>query len=616
MEEKIITHTENPHREILSVASRTGLSANELDFNLLAFSTQYRFSNTEWQKISEKELTLFDKDEIFLKADLQIKQEYKIEIIQFSADILANSIQLVANKNLTKIIAQIDFRAFDYEDKLAIKLLQNIYKKMLKLKFLIGIRIFDFKQKLLNLVLEHKNKPIKEIVSLTIARGIEPASSQDETLVLSYKEKMKDFKIDEKRTGIVGIDENEVALRHYKAKNGKEGKSLNLQTLKVLEAKENKISFSCSNAFKAEEKEDCIEYITTKKGFIAENGTNYDIANELDFNGVDFKSVGFIRAGLDKNVKINVRLVSEMQDAVGSGVGIECEELNIFGSVAGNTQLNATRLKIDGTTHTKAKIYAKEGFIKTHRGYAEGDKISIDLLEGGSVKAKEVRIKKSLGGSIEADKVYIESLTANNTIIFYESAIIERFEGENNKINAKAKIADKDYEENLKDIENELVNLNQKSILLKQNLNASKNAVQELEKKVEELKESGQKIPENYQKMLQDYGLLVQELNKIQLLEKDCLKQKENLNEELLELQSNLLSAKFINKSGKFSAMSELKFSLILPKQDLVFVPEINDEVKCLALKKELENNKEIIELDKKSNYEEEDIQWLSPSKD
>lgn len=614
MEEKIVSYTENPHKEMLGVASRTGISVGELDFNLLAFSTQYRFGNQEWQKISEKELVLFEKDDVFLRDDLQIKQEYKIEITKLSQDVLANAIQLVANKNLTKIIAKIDFRAFGYEDRLAIKLLQNIYKKMLKLKFLIGIRVFDFKQGLLDLTLKHKNSPLKEIIYIPVARGINPTHSQDEKLVLSYRERMSGATMDEKRTGIVGVDENEVALKHYKAKSGKEGKNLNLQTLKVLEAKENKITFSCSSAFRVEEKEDCTQYITTRKGFIAENGSNYDIANELDFNGVDFKSVGIIRAGLDKNVKINIRLVSEIQDAVGSGVRIECEELNVNGSVAGNTHLSATRLRIDGTTHTKAKIHAKEGYIKTHRGFAEGDKLSIDLLEGGRVKAYEVRIKKSLGGSIEADRIYIESLAANNTIAFYESAIVERFEGENNKFNARVKM-EKNYDENLKNIESELASLKRKGVLLKQNLNASKNAVQELEKKVQALKNSGQKVPANYQKMLQDYALLTQELGKIQLSEKALLEQKEALNEELLELQNELFNAKFINKSGAFSDMNEIKFSLLAPKKDLTFVPEAGEErAKRITIQKD-PNDGGGVELVQGSNYEEEDVKWSSPSK-
>ncbi|EGK8182825.1 DUF342 domain-containing protein, partial [Campylobacter coli] len=78
LDEKIISYTENPSRELLSVASRTNIALNELDFHLLAFSTQYRLENTEWIKIAEKDLVLFEKDEMFLKEDLQIKQEYKI----------------------------------------------------------------------------------------------------------------------------------------------------------------------------------------------------------------------------------------------------------------------------------------------------------------------------------------------------------------------------------------------------------------------------------------------------------------------------------------------------------------------------------------------------------
>lgn len=614
MEDQIIIHTENPHREMLAVASRTGLSAEKLDFNLLAFSTQYRFANAQWQKISEKELMLFEKDEVFLRNDLQIKQEYKIEIVHLAKDIIADSIQLVANKNITKIVAKIDFKAFSYEDKLAIKLLQNIYKKMLKLKFLIGIRTFNFKEELLKLTQKHKNSPLKEVISLPIARGIDPIPSQDEMLVLSYRDKMKDWTMEEKKTDIVGIDEGELALKHCRANRGKEGKNLSLQILQVLEPKDKKIKFSCSSAFSPEEKEDGTEYIANKKGFVVANGTNYDIANELDFNGVDFKKIGIIRAGLDKNVKINIKLVSEMQDAVNSGVGIECEELNITGSVARNTKLNAMRLKINGTVHAKANIYAKNGYIKTLRGYAEGDSLLIDSLEGGKVKAWEVKIKKSLGGSIEADRVYIEELSANNSIIFYENAVVERFEGENNKLCACIKTENKNYDATLKHIQNELSILGQKSLLIKQNLNASKNAVDALENKVKELKKAGQSIPLNYQKTLQDYASLNQELSKIQRTEKDLLNQKENLNKELMELQNELLNAKFINKGGQFSAMSEIKFSLIEPRQDLVFIPERIDEIKRVRLKKNAENKS--IELCKEENYEEEDLQWLSQLKE
>ncbi|HED5992037.1 flagellar assembly protein A, partial [Campylobacter coli] len=430
LDEKIISYTENPSRELLSVASRTNIALNELDFHLLAFSTQYCLENTEWIKIAEKDLTLFEKDEVFLKEDLQIKQEYKIEIFhQTRQDKTANAIKLIANKNLTKIVAQINFNELKYHEKLAFELLQIIYKKMLKLKFLIGIRIFDFKKELIRICNEHKKNTLNKTLQINVAKGVEPIQSQDEALVLLYKEKAKDYTIDEKRSGIIAVDENEVVLRYNKFKQGKEGKDLNLHTLKVIDANQNKIKFNCSSlAFKTVEYEDYTEYLALKKGYVVEDQDKFDIANLLEFNNkVDFKNIGIIRAGLDKNVKINIKFISDMQDAVNSGVGIECEELNITGSVGSNTNLKATRMRVEGTTHTKSKIYAKEAYIKTHRGFAQADKLNIDLLEGGNIKAKEVRIKKSLGGVIEADRIYIEQLESNNSCVFYNNVVIERF---------------------------------------------------------------------------------------------------------------------------------------------------------------------------------------------
>lgn len=614
--DNVVTYTENPYKEMLSVASRTGLSVQELDFKLLAFSTQFRFGEGQWQKIAEKELVKFDDDEVFLKKDLQIKQEYKIEIYQSQEnDIYANAIKLVANKNLTKIIAQIDLKTLVYEEKIAIKILQNIYKKMLKLKFLIGIRIFNFKKELLELLSKHKSTPIKQIVQITIAKGVEPTQSQDEALILCYKDKAKNYTLDEQRANIIVVDENEIVLKHIKAKVGAEGKDLNLHNLEVLEPKENKINFSCSNAFKSEEKENIVEYIALKKGFVVENANNYDIANELEFGAVDFKSIGNINASLDKNVKINIKFASDMQDAVNSGVGIECEELNIIGSVAGNTNLKATRLKIEGATHSKAKIYAKNGYIKTHRGVASGENISVDLLEGGSIKAKVVRIKKSLGGNVEADKIYIESLATNNTCTFFENVIVERFEGDNNKFFAKVKTLDKNYEEEFKNIDDELFNLQNKMQNLKQSILVGKSAVATLEMQIQKLRENKQKIPDKFLKMLEDYAKLNEELQKLTQMQKELLEKKANLNEELLRLQDALLNANLINRGGKWSDMNEVRFFLIAPKNELFFASSADEAVRYIGLKKSIQNNKELVELEKKIDYDEKDIQWLSPSK-
>lgn len=619
LKEKIVSYTSNPYEELADIAQRLHVNINELDFNLLSFSTQYRFGDTEWSKISEKELGLFDEDETFLKEDLQIKQEYKIEIFQnINADTaVSDAIKLIANRTLTKIIAQIEFSKLKYHDKLALELLRNIYKKMLKLKFLIGIRIFDFKKELISLVAEHKTDIFGEPVKITVAKGVEPIATQDEILTLDYKNKAQKYSMDELRMGIIPVDENEVVLRHLKAKKGREGKNLNLHILKTLEPHEDKIKISCTNAFKVVENENGTDYVALKKGFVVQNGDTYDISNVLEFNNsVDFKSVGIIRAGLDKNVKVNIRFLSDMQDAVNSGVGIECEELNIAGSVAGNTDLRATNLKIEGMTNSRSKLHAKNAYIKTHRGYIEGEHVRIDLLENGTVKAKTVKIRKSLGGNIEADNVYIENVASNNSCTFYESAIVERIEGDNNKFCAKIKALDGNYDEELVSIRNEILRLDKKIHAIKQHIIASKSGVSSVENEINKLRSSKQNIPPQYEKIIREYNSHNQELARLQNKRKELLDKENAAHKGFLELQKTLMEAKFINKSGNWTNMNEVRFALIEPKEELFYSSSKDENVKFVGLKKNIYNNQESIGIDKKPDYDQKDTQWLSQLKE
>lgn len=602
--EKIISYTSNPYKELLAVASRTNIDINELDYNLLAFSTWYRFGNEEWKKISEKELNIFEQDEIFLKNNLEIKQEYKIEIIHNENKNINDAIKLIANKNLTKLIAEIELQKITYHDKIALELLQNIYKKMIKLKFLIGIRIFDFKKQLLESVAKIKSSS-HNFTQITVAKGISPIQAQDEILVFNYKEKTKNYTQDEKRSGIIVVDENEIILTHMKAKNGKEGRDLNLHLLKVLDPMQNKFSISHTDAIKINEKEDCIEYIAQKKGFVVEDGNKYDIQNVLDFQELDFKKIGTIKAGLDKEIIINVKFPSDLHDAINSGIKIECQELNVEGNVAANTFLNAIKINIKGTTHSKSKINAEEIYVKTHRGYIEAKEVNIDLLEGGKIKAQIVKIKKSLGGIIEADKIYIDELLTNNTFTFYQNIVLGKCEGNNNKFNAKIKSLNKNYTEELFNNKNQILQIDQKIDILKQNINSNQEEIYALEKKVLELKNSNQPIPLQYEKIIKDFHLYNQELTKQQNQRQKLEDEKNQILQELDLLQNELLRAKLINKSGKWGNMNEIKYEFLHPKVMAFYSILEHEKTKSIGvIKKET-----TIEIDRKLDYDEKDIQ-------
>ncbi|XPD23693.1 DUF342 domain-containing protein, partial [Campylobacter sp. LH-2024] len=229
---------------------------------------------------------------------------------------------------------------------------------------------------------------------------------------------------------------------------------------------------------------------------------------------------------------------------------------------------------------------------------------------------KEVRIKKSLGGTIQAEKVYIESLENNNTCIFYNCAVVENMKGQNNKFNIKVKTLDKDYDKELFDIKNKISTLNLKISKLKQFISSNKNSILSIEKKAMQLKNQGQNIPSQYEKALKEFSFQNRELNKIINEEKDLLELKKQLHSELAVLEKSLFEAKFINKSGKWNDMNEIKFSLIEPKKDILYSSFSNESAKFIGLEKKTENNQEFIEIHKKLDYDKKDTEWLLPSKE
>ncbi|MCW1360310.1 DUF342 domain-containing protein [Campylobacter jejuni] len=611
----IITQTNHPYKELLNVASRTSLEVTNLDFNILYFSTLYSIDNTEWQRLNEKDLNIFDQDEIFLNPNLKITQEYKIEIFQKKENTLEDKIKLIANKNLTKIIANIDAKNLEYHEKLPMQMLQTIYKKLLKNNLFIGIRIFDFKKQLLLINKQIQNNKQQEF-QLIVCKGVNAIFPQNETLELTYKEKLKNSPLTQ-NTPIIAINEGEIALRHLKAKQGRRGRDLHLNFIEIKEEeKKKKIHFSCSDKFELREKEFADEYIAKQKGYIIQNGDKFDIANVAEFNTVDLKNVGCINVGIDSKITINIKNLSELDDAVKSGVSIKCEELNIDGSVAQNTILNAKKLALRGTTHTQTKIFAKDAKINTHRGYFEGENVEIDLLENGHIKAKTVKINKSLGGTIEAENIFITTLMSNNTIAFNKSVIFEICEGNNNKFLAQISKNEVDFEEQLNQLTKQIHELNLELEPLKTSMQNSKEGINLLLNEIDNFKQNKQQIPASYLEKVKEYQNHLEFYENLNQKEKDLTLEKREILDKIELAQEELFKAKIINKKGVWTDMNEIKFKFIYPKQELLHSTLLDEHTKVFTLRTTVENNEEVAKIDRLDEYNEKDLEWLLQSKE
>lgn len=606
------------HNELLQESIRLGgVGIEKLDFNLLGFITTYTIDEGEnYKKLSEKELVLFDDESVFLNEKLKIQQSYKIQIYQSKlkkSNFTMPKIKLIENKDISKLIAEIDFNDVVFYPNIAMEILQDIYKKMIKDGFFIGIRIFDFKKDLLAVITNLRDKRLKHRkVKLEIASGVHPISPESEKLIICYKENAQ---ADEgiQKVSIVGVREGDLILRHIQPGTSRKGRNLKLEFIEPYIPPENKIEFSCSENFekkevgKIPERVHCVEYYAKKRGFITKTPDGkFEIENELNLASATFKETGAILGGLDNNITVNVKSNSDLEDAVGSGVRIECENIVINGNVGSNTILRAKSIKIYGNTNTSAKIYADETYISTHRGYLKTKVADIDSLENGIIDGQVVKIKKGLGGKIQSKKVLISSLGSNNTINFSDMAVIEQCSGTNNKFTAQI-IEEEEALNALKAIEERQRELPKFIEQLENAINSSKSGIDTLMKKIKNLQSQNMPVPANFMQMVRDYKGYVSELARLNTQESELKIQKEELNKRLQERDEDLFEAKIINTGKKWNDMNVIKWKF--SHAECSYMTRRDEEVALFFVKRYFDNNE--IRIQVANEFEEKDVEWL-----
>ncbi|WP_286005571.1 flagellar assembly protein A [Campylobacter avium] len=611
-----IVVTTNPYEELLKFSANTGKELSKLDFTILGFSTTYTLEG-ESKQVSEKELNIFDDDELFLNEKLELHQSYKIKITELNeaSSKLSSSISLQTNKDISSLILCLDLSELNFNTSLAMEILQDVYKKMIKDGFFLSIRIFDFKNKLINILSKFKDNKLKQKkVKILIAKGVKTVSAEQEKLIFVYQDKARKVH-GVNKVSIIGIKEGELAFKHIKPGKSRKGRNLKLSFIEAREPKENKIDFSCSENFELKQKTNPLEqsqideYIAKKSGFISETAGKFDIETELNLSSVNFKDTGIIYAGLDTGVSLNIKNASQIDEAVGSGVYIECENVHITGNIAGNTNIKAKNLKIYGQTHSKSSIEAENAYISLHKGHLQSNIADIDVLENAYVKADTAKIKKTLGSTVEANKALIMSISSNNNIIFTQTVVIEHCEGTNNKFLVNIQQKDKDYEKRLLEIKTRIEKIPNIIHSLQSDMSSSKVAVEKIIKQIDYLKSQGQKIPMNFLQIVRDYQSSSKEVQALVKEEADLKLEAKDLIAELAKLQESLFEAKLINKDGKWTDMNEIKFKFIYPNSTILYSTRANDNIKLLMLEKDLDDNAKP-KIVHKNEFDEKDTKW------
>ena len=606
------------HAELLQESNKLGIGIEKLDFNLLGFITTYTLDDgANYKRLSEKELVLFDDENVFLNEKLKIQQSYKIQIYPTKSkksNFKPPKIKLIENKDITKLIAEIDFDEVVFYPNIAMEILQEIYKRMIKEGFFIGIRIFDFKKALITVVTRLKDRTLKHRkVKIEIASGVHPISPESEKLIICYKDKAPQDDEGIQKVSIIGINKGDLILRYIQPGTARKGRNLKLAFIEPHIPPENKIEFSCSENLEAKEvcklpeRVHCVEYYAKKKGFVTRTPDGkFDIENELNLASATLKETGAILGGLDNNITVNIKSNSDLEDAVGSGVRIECENIIVNGNVGSNTILRAKSVKIYGNTNNSAKIYADNAYISKHKGYLKAKEVDIDTLENGNIDAQKVKIKKGLGGNVRAQKVLISSLGNNNTINFSEMALIEQCSGTNNKFTAQI-IEEEETLKSLKAIEDRQRELPRLIEQFENAINSSKSGIDTLMKKIKNLQSQNMPVPANFMQMVREYKGYVSELARLNVQGNELKTQKEELIKRLRERDEELFDAKIINKGKSWQDMNVIKWKF--SHAECSYMPRRGEEAVLFFAKRYFDNNE--IQIQVANEFEEKDLEWL-----
>lgn len=603
-----VVRTENIAKELVSTASNYGLKASELDFNLLEVQT---FVSKNDDVSTEEEIGIDELDDLndpalLADAKMHIRQVYEIEVIKVAKDSAFSNLHLSigANPSMSRLFASIkpDSSLRYYED-IKEDLLKFINKRKLRANMLIGFWDKKMREEIASFIAKvqvQETYVSSEKISFEVGKCLEPVATINDKLILHYNNtssQEKADKVDHFNRGFVnGVDEGELLIEYIKPVKGKAGRNCRGEYIEVVEPTISQApTFTVSENFNVIETDKNIEYRAKHSGYITFENNIYDIKVEMEVSEISFKTTGSIGAGIDTDVSINVKEADAFKDAIGEGMEVEVNEINVDGNVGNNAKIKANKVSIEGQTHQSSYIEAGEVNINIHKGRVKGDHISVKRLEQGVIEGDKVEVEQATGGKIIAKEVYIDTLVSHVDIIASERIEIQHFKGEENTFTITPVLYEEDHE-SLSENDEEIVKQKRKIRSLKEEIHAKQKvlkdneaAIIDLKKRLAHYKQSGTKMPGSFVIKFKEFQDLQRHLVSLQTE----LKQNEDKFELLAagtqNLQEGLLKAKIINHES-YKGHNEIRFKILEPEQELYHVPKGGGGEKCFMLGFDEEN--------------------------
>lgn len=599
----IVIRTPNVARELLQAANNFKVPIQSLDFHLMGTQT---FSKTadnsgtdDWIELTADELRDL-KEAQMLNPKFELKQVHEIEIFSVTETSLLDQMDMsiAGNTTLCKIYLTIKAgSSAKYYETFQQDFIRLINKKKLRANLMIGVFDSIMTQNLSELLAKIR---IQENVSFEaqerylIAESYEPIETVNDKLILHYEIKRKAMdekgRIDYSKRGyLISAIKDELLIEYIKPKRGENGRNCRGE---FIAPKEPIIryepTFGTGEKISVIDTPKSIEYRAAAGGYVTFEGGVYDIKTEVEVSEISFRTTGSIETQLDADVSLNVKEKDFLKDAIGQGMEVTVNSINIEGNVGPNAKVTAKKATVEGQVHQSSVITADELSINIHKGTAYGKNVHITRLEQGSVEADYVTVTQATGGKIRAKEITIEMLGSHVKMTASHKIEIEKFHGSENQFVIDPML--NDSRENLEDRFHQMEIVKQSIREIQKELSGYEQtwrenipAMEDLKRKLAHYKANGIKMPSAF---VQKYQQNQQFKEKLESLRHE-LKSKEDqyafLSEKHTALQSEVFEARIINHD-RWQNHNEIIFKLIDPPIEVFYVPVHNSEEKILGL--------------------------------
>lgn len=598
----VVIRTPNVARELLQTAHNFKVPVQSLNFNLMNTQTFSKMSDSgvdDWIELSADEIKDIKEDQM-LNQKFELKQVHEIEIFSITEDHPLDTLDMsiAGNSTLCKIYLTIKAGSTaNYYETFQEDFVHLIHKKMLRANLMIGVfdsmmlsNLGEFLAKIRiqnNLSFETQERYI-------IAQGYEPVETVNDKLVLHYETKRQNMdehgRIDYSKRGyLISAVKDELLVEYIKPKKGENGRNCRGEFILPKEPViKHEPTFGTGEKIAVIDTPKSIEYRAGAGGYVTFEGGIYDIKTEVEVTEISFKTTGSIETQLDADVSINVKEKDVLKDAIGMGMEVTVNVINIDGNIGPNAKVTAKKAVVEGQVHQSAVITADELTINIHKGTAYGKEVHITRLEHGIVEADKVSVSQATGGKIRAKEITIEMLGSHVKMTASQRIEIQKFQGGENQFIIDPLLGES--AETLQERSEQMAHVKQSMKEIQKELSGYENtwrenapAMEDLKRKLIHYKSNGIKMPSAF---VQKYQQNIQFKDKIESLRKE-LKTKEDqyafLSEKHTALQNEIFEARIINHD-RWRNHNEVVFKLIDPPIEVFYVPVHNSEEKILGL--------------------------------